>query len=286
MALTNQASTIGEFGIQNSPFIDKYANACIINSYFTKNYLFTLPVLNEEKKIEGVVSLIDVLKLEEPFDNYLAEDIMTKTVISLTYDSPLIQSIEVFASKHHISNRLTSITSIPITDIKDNQFKFIGILDSRLLINNFRNILSKYKVSELISREPYDVIDINDDVTSAYFFLNSTGNRQLLVTNYQKGDNYPVGIISDIQVLKQIKTNNRILIRDAMTPLNYFKILTPRHKITRFIDIMQNQDVNLKIFPIVEAGKLISVVSYTDLLSFLLKVLKSTAINASMPISR
>jgi len=93
--------------------------------------IHALVVTGEEGEVVGIVSHMDVIPLhEEDLTQHVAEEIMTKKVISVSPDSSVLQAIKVMVDKH--------IHRLVVTEAEDGKLKPVGILSTTDIVREMR----------------------------------------------------------------------------------------------------------------------------------------------------
>lgn len=141
---------VRDFMAPNPHVLDKKAQLKDVINLFYKYKLEAVPIVNEEKKLCGLVTRTDII---DTMMNHLptsinVEFIMTKSVVTIHPDNTLEEAWQI------------PITHLPVVDYDD---KIIGLLNRQDFVDIFYKSLSKYKnaVQQLSELSYSGVICIN-----------------------------------------------------------------------------------------------------------------------------
>lgn len=93
--------------------------------------IHALVVTGESGEVVGLISHMDVIPLHsEDLTQHTAEDIMTKKVISVAPDSPILDAVQVMIDKR--------IHRLVVTEPKDGKLMPVGVLSTTDIVREMR----------------------------------------------------------------------------------------------------------------------------------------------------
>ncbi len=173
-----------------------------------------LPVVDEDKKIVGIISDYDVLKLlinSRIFDQIKVEDIVIKRF-------PILRTEDTIGKAQNLAS-INKIDSLPIID---NFGKLVGeVMISDIFNYTFnKRLTSTNKGKKDPDRRDYSYKDVNvmevarKELPKIYLNLNLRKALEMMLTAKVKGatvidnDNRPVGILSRLKILDLLAAKN------------------------------------------------------------------------------
>ncbi|MCL4252499.1 MAG: CBS domain-containing protein [Anaerolineae bacterium] len=242
-----------------------------------------LPICDDDFHILGVISWVDILfhlpifNTHKPIkvsqDNLkrqLVRDIMNQQVITAQPEMPLDVLLDILSKRHLVQNTSSStaksyISNVPV--VQSN--KLVGMVG---YIDILRNILpGTTMVKDVLEKQQIPAVRMYHTIQEAHYLLHEHSQRYALVISE---DDNPVGVISDLQILRYIRTLEtgiEMKVQNVMTDIRYFSPISLSDNIEKAIHILSTPQLGLRAFPITENGKFISMISYVDILRYLLK---------------
>lgn len=282
--IVNLNSTVAELGFGTTPDLMAFSPIQDANSIFLEKKLKTVPVIDEKRQVVGIISTTDIFKYQNLNSDTKVSDVMNKKPITVVYNQKATYAISILTDKQYVSNSYQVISSIPVIDENN---KLLGLFTYKDALLAIKELIENDTVSSLNDDLEVEVVRKEENLEYAFFVMENGGIRQILVVEEQRNGNvYPIGFIKDTELLRLMNSDlaeesSYIRVEGLMTKLDIFKILTPRHKLNRVVELFTSPDLELKLFPIVSKGNLIGAVTYTGVLKFALKKIKN--IEQSLP---
>jgi CBS domain-containing protein len=274
--LINSDTIVAELSYSVPPELRESVSIHEATSIFLDKGYRTLPVTNNLGCVVGIISITDIIKSTSISSETIVKDVMNKNPICVLYNQKAISVINILTDKQYVSNSYQIISNIPITE----RDKLIGLFSYKDALRAIKEVIEGDTVSQLKDDLEIEVVKKEENLDYALYVMENGGLRQILVIEEQKNGNiYPVGFIKDTELLRLMNSDlaeesSYLKVEGLMTKLDIFKILTPRHKLARVVELFTSPDLDIKIFPIVTKGNLVGAVTYTGVLKFALTKIK------------
>jgi predicted transcriptional regulator len=271
--IINSNTIVAELGFVQTPDLRYSASIHEATSLLLDKGLKTLPVIDENGIIVGIISATDIIKYENVTTETRVSDVMNKAPITILYNQKAINAIGILTDKQYVSGNYQIISNLPVVDESN---RLLGLLSYQDALRAIKEIIEDEIVSSLQNDLDVEPLKREENLEYALFVIDNSGVKQVLVVDEQKNGNiYPIGFIKDTEIFRLMNTDLAeesiyLRVESLMTKLDIFKILTPRHKLARVVELFTSPDLDLKIFPIVSKGNLIGAVTYTGVLKFAL----------------
>jgi len=270
----NLETTISEFGFLQTPSLKEESFLHEASALILDKGIKTLPVVNNQGGLIGIVGASDIIRARNITGQTKVHEVMNNKPISVSYNQSVVSAIDIICTKQYVSQNYQMISSLPIVDSDSPANLFLGMFTYKEALKGIKELIGEELVSSIMGTNEVEIIRRDDNIEMAYFIMENRGFRQVLVVEEKKNKNiFPVGVVKDSEILRLMNSESEeeseyFQVEDLMTKLDIFKILTPRHRLFRVIELFTSPELDLKLFPVVSKGNLIGAISYTDVLKF------------------
>ncbi len=186
-----------------------YPTSTIINACerISSSKLRTLPVVNPDKKLLGIINAMDIIGLlsshvvESYFSSKIEEvsiyDVINIEVRQVMRTNPILVPVKTKLSKALEYMIINNLGSIPVVD---EEGEFLGLLTEGSIVKLFCNRRFNVKVSDVMTKEVI-TIDQNRELKDAITIMLLSGIRRLPVLSK---DNKVLGVLTWRNVLDLI----------------------------------------------------------------------------------
>ena len=267
---------VSSFGYLIVPVLDADASLEEASKRILETGIKALPVVNDNQLLIGLISLSDIAR-QNDISIGSVRSIMSKTTYSVKEDEPITKALEILYKKNKSSDASTTYSSIPVVSA-DNK-RVLGMIDYKDILLGVRPIIGQLPISKIINPKTQSVAIADDAPDKILFYMTRTGLNQAIIVEKQEEVMKPVGVIKITDLLIYIRNtqsfgNSEITTRELMIKLDPLKILQPRQKIERVIDLFVLPHLDLMIFPVTFKNNLIGAISFLDIIKFAMTELK------------
>ena len=278
--------SVSDFGYLNVPILDADASLEEASKRILETGIKSLPVVDDAKCLIGLISLNDITKQNDITIGNV-KSVMSKSTYSIKENEPITKALEILYKRNKTSDTSTNYSSIPV--VTSDRTKVIGMIDYKDILLGLKSILGDIPISNIINSKTNAVAVVDDTPEKILFYMTRTGIGQAIIVEKQDELTMrPIGVMKITDLLIHTRNaqafgNGDITTRELMIKLDTLKILQPRQKIERVIDLFVLPHLDLMIFPVTYKNNLIGTVSFLDIVKFALTFLGN---NSSMESSK
>lgn len=274
----DKSISVADFGYLNVPILDADASLEEASKKILETGIKALPVVDDTNALIGLISLNDITKQNDITIGNV-KSVMSKSTYSIKENEPITKALEILYKRNKTSDTSTNYSSIPV--IASDRATVIGMIDYKDILLGLKPIIGEIPISKIINSKTNAVTVVDDTPEKILFYMTRTGIGQAIVVEKQdEATMRPIGVMKITDLLIHTRNaqafgNGDITTRELMIKLDTLKILQPRQKIERVIDLFVLPHLDLMIFPVTYKNNLIGTVSFLDIVKFALSFLEN-----------
>ena len=268
--------SVVDFGYLNVPILKADASLEEASKRILETGIKALPVVDDTNTLIGLISLNDITKQNDITIGNV-KSVMSKSTYSIKENEPITKALEILYKRNKTSDTSTNYSSIPV--VASDKATVIGMIDYKDILLGLKSIIGEMPISKIINKKTNAVTVVDDTPEKILFYMTRTGIGQTIVVEKQDEVTMrPIGVMKITDLLIHTRNaqafgNGDITTRELMIKLDTLKILQPRQKIERVIDLFVLPHLDLMIFPVTYKNNLIGTVSFLDIVKFALSYL-------------